>query len=256
MCGCNGNFLLSSMAVCLLSLPFRHVTFSPLHSNSYGNYRYRKTRQICKAFSKNHLSLDLLEQSKLVLDVKEKLQRQWPELPVGKKGRDDEEMILWFLKDRRFNADDAITKLTKAIMWRQEFRVSNISEETVKDITSTGKAYLHDYPDLNGRPVLVVVAAKHIPAKHDLTESEKLCIYLIEKAMERLSTEEGNILGIFDLRGFGTENADLAFMKFLIDVFYYYYPRRLGEVLFVDAPFLFKPFWQIVKPLLKSYANL
>ncbi|XP_020520871.1 motile sperm domain-containing protein 2 isoform X2 [Amborella trichopoda] len=205
MCGCNGNFLLSSMAVCLLSLPFRHVTFSPLHSNSYGNYRYRKTRQICKAFSKNHLSLDLLEQSK---------------------------------------------------MWRQEFRVSNISEETVKDITSTGKAYLHDYPDLNGRPVLVVVAAKHIPAKHDLTESEKLCIYLIEKAMERLSTEEGNILGIFDLRGFGTENADLAFMKFLIDVFYYYYPRRLGEVLFVDAPFLFKPFWQIVKPLLKSYANL
>lgn len=40
------------------------------------------------------------------------------------------------------------------------------------------------------------------------------------------------------------------------DAFYYYYPRRLGQVLFVDAPFIFKPFWQLVKPLLKSYASL
>uniref|UniRef100_A0A453SW84 CRAL-TRIO domain-containing protein n=1 Tax=Aegilops tauschii subsp. strangulata TaxID=200361 RepID=A0A453SW84_AEGTS len=65
-----------------------------------------------------------------------------------------------------------------------------------------------------------------------------------------------NILGIFDLRGFGVENGDLQFLKFLIDVFYYYYPKRLGEVLFVDAPFVFQPMWQLVKPLLKQYASL
>lgn len=41
-----------------------------------------------------------------------------------------------------------------------------------------------------------------------------------------------------------------------IDVFYYYYPKRLGQVLFVDAPFVFQPMWQLVKPLLKSYASL
>lgn len=40
------------------------------------------------------------------------------------------------------------------------------------------------------------------------------------------------------------------------DVFYYYYPKRLGQVLFVDAPFIFKPIWQLAKPLLKSYASL
>uniref|UniRef100_A0A0A9CVC9 CRAL-TRIO domain-containing protein n=1 Tax=Arundo donax TaxID=35708 RepID=A0A0A9CVC9_ARUDO len=41
-----------------------------------------------------------------------------------------------------------------------------------------------------------------------------------------------------------------------IDVFYYYYPKRPGQVLFVDAPFVFQLLWQIVKPLLKSYAFL
>ena len=34
----------------------------------------------------------------LVLQVKEKLEKYYPSLPVGKNGRDDEEMILWFLK--------------------------------------------------------------------------------------------------------------------------------------------------------------
>lgn len=49
-------------------------------------------------------------------------------------------------------------------------------------------------------------------------------------------------------------NIFLYFWQF--DVFYCYYPKRLAQVLFVDAPFVFKPIWQLAKPLLKSYASL
>lgn len=52
----------------------------------------------------------------LVLDVKEKLEKDHSSLPVGKNGRDDEEMILWFLKDRKFSVSDAVTKLSRAIV--------------------------------------------------------------------------------------------------------------------------------------------
>lgn len=52
----------------------------------------------------------------LVLAVKEKLEKEHHSLPVGRNGRDDEDMILWFLKDRKFSIDDAIYKLTKAIV--------------------------------------------------------------------------------------------------------------------------------------------
>lgn len=52
----------------------------------------------------------------LVLEVKENLEKDFHNLPVGKNGRDDEDMIFWFLKDRKFSVDDAVAKLTKAIV--------------------------------------------------------------------------------------------------------------------------------------------
>lgn len=54
----------------------------------------------------------------LVMEVKEKLEKDYQSLPVGKNGRDDEDMILWFLKDRKFSVDDAVAKLSKAIVSR------------------------------------------------------------------------------------------------------------------------------------------
>ncbi|KAK4402427.1 Phosphatidylinositol transfer protein C [Sesamum angolense] len=140
--------------------------------------------------------------------------------------------------------------------WRHEFRVSELSEESVKIAAETGKAYVHNYPDVYGRPVLIVEAAKHFPGKQEPREDEKLCVFMIEKALSKLPAGKQEILGIIDLRGFQTQNADLKFLIFVFDAFYYYYPRRLGQVLFVDAPFVFKPVWQLVKPLLKSYASL
>ncbi|CAJ2664336.1 unnamed protein product [Trifolium pratense] len=193
---------------------------------------------------------------KLVLEVKDKLEKEYHSLPVGRNGRDDEDMILWFLKDRKFDVQEAVSKLTKAIKWRQDFEVSKLTEETVKDVAQTGKAYIHDFLDIDSRPVLVVVAAKHFPKAQDPADDERLCVFLIEKALSKLPTGKEQILGIFDLRGFGTENADLKYLTFLFNVFYYYYPKRLSQVLFVDAPFVFKPIWQLTKPMLKSYASL
>ncbi|XP_031105330.1 phosphatidylinositol transfer protein CSR1 isoform X1 [Ipomoea triloba] len=207
-------------------------------------------RRLC---IRNCVAMDPKETRKLVLEVKEKLS-QYDNLPVGKNGRVDDEMILWFLKDRKFSVEDAVSKLTKAIRWRHEFGVSNLSEESVKSTAETGKAYLHDNFDVYGRPVLIVEASKHFP--QDPYEDEKLCVFLIEKAISRFPAGTENILAIIDLRGFGTRNADIKFLTFLFDVFYYYYPRRLGEVLFVEAPFIFQPVWQLAKPMLKSYASL
>ncbi|KAM7273271.1 hypothetical protein ACFE04_027935 [Oxalis oulophora] len=209
----------------------------------------------CK-FKVNSCLINQTQSNQLVLEVKDKLERNHQSLPVGKNGRDDEDMILWFLKDRKFSVDEAVNKLSKAIKWRKEFRPSELTEESVKDVARTGKSYVHDLLDVNGRPVLIVVASKHFPGVHETSEDEKLCVFLIEKALSKLPPGKEDILGIIDLRGFGNQNADLKFLTFLFDVFYYYYPKRLGQVLFVEAPFIFKPIWQLAKPLLKSYTSL
>lgn len=227
--------------------PVRNSVINPILSN--------KSIRSCK-FPVQNCMLEQKESRKLVMKVKEKLERDHNSLPLGRNGRDDEDMILWFLKDRMFSVEDSVAKLTKAIKWRQEFGVSELSEESVKSVAETGKAYVHDFLDVNGRPVLIVVACKHFPEMQDPIENEKLCVYLTEKALSRLPAGKEEILGIFDLRGFGTSNADLRFLTFLFDIYYYYYPKRLSQVLFVDAPFIFKPIWQMAKPLLKSYASL
>lgn len=50
----------------------------------------------------------------------------------------------------------------------------------------------------------------------DPVDDEKLCVFLIEKALSKLSTGKEEILGIFDLQGFGTKNADIKFLTFLV----------------------------------------
>lgn len=47
--------------------------------------------------------------------------------------------------------------------WHQDFEVCKLTEEAVKEVAQTGKAYVHDFLDINDRPVLVVVASKHFP---------------------------------------------------------------------------------------------
>ncbi|KAL8091557.1 hypothetical protein AgCh_033979 [Apium graveolens] len=149
-----------------------------------------------------------------VLEVKEKLKRDYHSLPIGKGGRDDEDMILWFLKDRKFSVNETVSKLTKAIKWRREFGVAELSEDSVRAAAKTGKSYLHDYLDVYKRPVMMVDASKHVPGES--VEDEKLCVYLIEKALSKLPEGVNDILTIIDLRGFGTKNADLQFVTFLV----------------------------------------
>lgn len=52
----------------------------------------------------------------LVLEVKDRLEKEHYTLPIGRNGRDDEDMILWFLKDRKFSVQEAVSKLAKTIV--------------------------------------------------------------------------------------------------------------------------------------------
>ena len=72
--------------------------------------------------------------------------------------------------------------------------------------------------------------------------------------------QQDKVLAIFDLRGFSAfgldSNADFEFAKFLVSLLYIYYPRRVGQVLLVGAPAVFRPVWSVVRPWLRSYGEL
>lgn len=41
-----------------------------------------------------------------------------------------------------------------------------------------------------------------------------------------------------------------------VEAFFEYYPRRVGQVLLVEAPWVFGPAWELIKPLMRKYAAL
>ena len=49
-------------------------------------------------------------------EVKTRLEKEHADLPVGKNGRDDRALLLWFLRDRAFDVDATVTKLVEAIV--------------------------------------------------------------------------------------------------------------------------------------------
>jgi hypothetical protein len=51
-----------------------------------------------------------------VSEVKARLEKERADLPAGKNGRDDEETLLWFLRDRKFDVDATVAKLVKALV--------------------------------------------------------------------------------------------------------------------------------------------
>jgi hypothetical protein len=77
-------------------------------------------------------------------------------------GAPDETTQQWFLRDRNFNVDETVDKLTKLMAWRSDFRPDHLSYVDVAAEAATGKAYLHDQLDVNGRPVIVVRARLHL----------------------------------------------------------------------------------------------
>jgi len=184
----------------------------------------------------------------------EKLREHMASTPYANEVTEDQ--MRWFLMDRKLDVQEAEDKLVKMLRWRREFGVDSLQTTDVAQEAATGKAYLHTHLDVKGRPVIIVRAAKHVTGSAPLIESQRLCVHILERAHERLPEGQETFLGIFDLRGFTSRNADLGFVRFLVDIFFTYYPKRLSQVLFVDAPFLFKPGWEMIRPWLKKYQAL
>jgi hypothetical protein len=101
-----------------------------------------------------------------------------------------------------------------------------------------------------------VSACRHIVGQFSKRESQMLCVHFIEKAIRACPPGIDTVIGIFDVAGFGLGNADLTFVHFLIEAFFFYYPKRAGEVLMVDAPWAFMPPFEMMRPLLGKYGEL
>lgn len=193
------------------------------------------------------------DQNKALQQLRERLSSS----PATKSMVPDDEVLRWYLRDRYFDVKEAEEKLSSMLSWKKDFQPESISAESVSKEMASGKAFVHQHVDNYGRPAIVIRVKLHKVGEYPIEDSKRLCVHLIDEALSRLPDDGEQIVGIFDMRDFQVpQNADFAFARFMVEAFFEYYPRRVGQVLFVEAPWVFYPAWEVIKPLMRKYAAL
>jgi hypothetical protein len=173
-----------------------------------------------------------------------------------------DQLVLRFLRARKWDVQKALIMLVSTMKWRQDAKVdedimlhgeehfvlqeqSGATEKDKKfakdflDQMRMGKSFSHGV-DKDGRPTTVVRTRLHHAGEQSEESLERYTIYLIETNRHLLSAPVDTGTVIFDMTGFGMANMDYTPVKFMIQCFEANYPESLGVVLVHKAPWVFQ----------------
>jgi len=163
------------------------------------------------------------EQSKVFADFKTALSRRfssptYDDIPIslwgvslprrtakGDINAAQEAILLKFLRDSRWNPNDAASKLAATLKWRVEFKIENLSKEKWGEDLSRA-SYVYGV-DRNGNPIIYTNYSL-LSKLGLLSDPEKFTrwrIYILEKALKEASFATGGekVTQVFDWSGMG-----------------------------------------------------
>ncbi|KAK9808942.1 hypothetical protein WJX72_006723 [[Myrmecia] bisecta] len=165
-------------------------------------------------------------------------------------GLDDPYLARW-LRAEKNNVDRAAARLLKHAEWRAEFVPNgSIAKAEVERELASQKSFLQG-TDKHGRPVIVMLAKRHLRAVRDVEETKRFICYVLDATINRMDhklNQSGTLTSIFDLRGFGMDNYDFATLRNVFDLLQYHYPERLGMLYMYEAGVVFQGLWKLVSP--------
>ncbi len=172
-----------------------------------------------------------------------------------------------FLRARKSDVSKALTMFLDYVQWRQDSQVDDIVQNfSFPEAAKVSEIYPRFYhkTDKLGRPVYFEVLGKmHVDALFSVTTPERLIKGYIREYEKLLNyrfvacgLKKGNVIeqgcSILDLKGVPLSqfNQVRKVVQQVSSVAQNYYPETLGKMFIINAPFLFKGIWQIIKPML------
>jgi hypothetical protein len=189
--------------------------------------------------SGNGNAAELEEKKKKALEEMRKLHPEDNDSTLGR-----------FLRARDHKVDLSSNMLKAEKAWRAT-NAHVVPPEAVAAQLAKGKAYFHKR-DKRGSPLIYILPAKHFPNDFPVQDTLKCALFMLEKAIESMPPGVETFSVVIDFEGFAMANNDLPFCREAIAILQNYYPERLGRVLLVAPPFIFRAIWAIIKPLLQE----
>ncbi|XVE63784.1 hypothetical protein DITRI_Ditri07aG0047800 [Diplodiscus trichospermus] len=155
-----------------------------------------------------------------------------------------------FLRARDLDVEKASAMLLKYLKWKRDFVPNgSISESEVTNEIEQNKMFLQG-SDKKGRPISVLLAARHFQRNGGVDEFKRFIVYSFDKIFARMPPGQEKFVVIGDLEGWGYANSDIRAYLAAISLVQDYFPERLEKMFIVHAPYIFMKAWKIVCPFI------
>jgi len=162
----------------------------------------------------------------------------------------DEATLRRFLRARSWKLPKAVKMFVDHQKWRRSFvPLGHIPQEQIKNELEAEKVFLQGN-DKNGRPVVVILAAKHDANKRKFDEFKRYLVFNFDATVASLKPGEETFTVILDLKGLALKNLDVRGWISTFDFLQAYYPERLGRLFIVHVPKIFWGAWKLVHPFI------
>ncbi|PWN28865.1 hypothetical protein BDZ90DRAFT_278276 [Jaminaea rosea] len=174
------------------------------------------------------------------------------------KGEHPDVIMLRLLRARKWNVDRAVAVLGSTAAWRVENDVEAIVNGGELELTSTrggmnilrnGISYMYG-ASAAGEPVYIIEVGRHFSASQTQDELRRGVILLQETLQSLMPPPCERKIVIFNMNEFGIRNMDWWCVFFMVKTMECFYVETLARVYVHGAPWIFKPIWSILKPLL------
>lgn len=176
-------------------------------------------------------------------------------------------MLRRFLRARKSDVSKALSMFLDYIQWRKDAQVDEITQTySFPEAAKVAEIYPRFYhkTDKLGRPVYYeILGNMHVDTLFSVTtperlikgyirEYEKLLNYRFTACSLKAGRHIDQGCSILDLKGVPLSqfNQVRKVVQQVSSVAQNYYPETLGKMFIINAPFLFKGIWQIIKPML------
>lgn len=173
------------------------------------------------------------------------------------KADNPDNLLLRFLRARKWDVKAALQMLGTTFAWRHENNVNESlyngervafekNDTEFLHLARVKESYIWGH-DFRGRPIVHVKAYNHDPKAQSEESMARFTIYLIETARLCMKDPVDTAAVFFDLSNFSMSNMDYGPVKFLIQAFEKHFPECLGFLLIHNAPWVFTGIWNVIK---------
>jgi hypothetical protein len=166
-------------------------------------------------------------------------QKEWCDAPC----------LCRYLRARQWDLAKAELMLRNSLRWRKENSIDNLRHTVVLSQIVRGHMFNYGY-DKVGRPIVLLKVHKEADPH---TNEQKLLfmIYCMERTLRLMDSTRGieKMVWIVSCADYNLKhNGDMGMARLLISTLADHFPERLGLVIVVDPPLLFRGLWKVVSP--------